>query len=342
MVGALSRIVALAPVAFIGPTAPVEQPSRTSERGSGREQIAFASRRDGNWEIYVMDADGGRQTRLTRRPGQDRFPMWSPDRSRIAFGSQVPPGFDPWNLWVMNADGSDVRQVAENIVAKSSRQWTRDGKHIVYTATVGGSMDILSVDVDTRRVTRLTTSPADDRDPSLSPDGREIAFSSTRDGNEDIYVMRRDGSGARRLTTNAGRDLNPVWSPDGRTIAFTSRRDTLQDVYVMSPDGSNARRLTTGARVTRDPLRWSPDGTRIAFQMARGDNYDIGVVRVSDGAYVDVAATNAYDGLFTWSSDGRRLAFISARDGTETVWTVGADGGNARRLTSTPSINPSW
>lgn len=343
MPGALHRIVALALVPVVAATARYEEPRTTPEAGSSEKEIAFASRRDGNWEIYIMDADGGRQTRLTHRPDdQDRFAMWSPDRSRIAFGSQVPPGFDPWTLWVMNADGSDARQVAANIVGKSNRAWTRDGKHIVYTASIDGDVEIFRVDVDTRRVTRLTTSPGDDRDPSLSPDGREIAFSSKRDGNEEIYVMRADGSGARRLTTNTGADLSPAWSPDGRAIAFTSRRDSLQDVYVMKPDGTNVRRLTTGARVTRDALQWSPDGTRIAFQMARGRNYDIGVVRVSDGARIDVAATGAYDGLFTWSPDGKQLAFISGRNGTETVWTVDADGRNARQLTSGASLNPAW
>lgn len=343
MPGALPRIVALALVPVVAATARYDEPGTIPEPSSGQEQIAFASRRDGNWEIYVMGADAGRQTRLTHRPDdQDRFAMWSPDRSRIAFGSQVPAGFDPWHLWVMNADGSGMRQVASNIVAKSNRTWTRDGRHIVYTGRIDGDMEIFRVEVDTRRVTRLTTSPGDDRDPSLSPDGREIAFSSKRDGNEEIYVMRADGSGVRRLTTSAGPDLSPAWSGDGRAIAFTSRRDTLQSVYVMSPDGSNVRRLTTGSHVTRDALLWSPDGTRIAFQMARGDNYDIGVVRVSDGAQVDVAATSAYDGLFTWSPDGRRLAFISGRDGAETVWIVDADGRNARRLTSSASLNPSW
>ena len=339
MAGAFFRTIVLATLV----TASAPQPESTPERNASRERIAFATRQDGNWEIYVMDADGGRQTRLTRRPNnQDRFAMWSPDRSRIAFGSQVSPGFDPWNLWVVNADGSNVRQVASNIVGKSNRAWTPDGRRIVYTATIEGDMEIFSVDVDTRRVTRLTTSPGEDRDPSLSPDGREIAFSSKRDGNEEIYVMRADGSATRRLTTSAGVDLSPAWSPDGRAIAFTARRDTLQSVYIMNTDGSHVRRLSTGVHVTRDALRWSPDGTRIAFQIARGDNYDIGVVRAQDGVQVDVAATGAYDGLFTWSPDGGRLAFISGRNGTETVWTVDVDGRNALQLTSGQSTNPSW
>src|SRR6188472_3998520 len=61
-------------------------------------EIAFASNKDGNWEIYVTDVAGRSQTRLTRRDAQDRFPLWSPEGTQIAFGSQVGSG---WELWVM-------------------------------------------------------------------------------------------------------------------------------------------------------------------------------------------------------------------------------------------------
>ena len=66
------------------------------------DDIAFASRRDGNWEIYVMDAAGQNQRRLTRRDAEDRFPLWSPDRQQIAFASLVG---STWELWVMDSDG---------------------------------------------------------------------------------------------------------------------------------------------------------------------------------------------------------------------------------------------
>src|SRR5689334_4181173 len=80
--------------------------------------IAFASHRDGNWEIYAMGAGGESQTRLTNRSPQDRFALWSPDRSQIAFGSQRPDG---WDLWVMDANGVNQRQLFSNIVAKGAR-----------------------------------------------------------------------------------------------------------------------------------------------------------------------------------------------------------------------------
>src|SRR5687767_11650089 len=91
---------------------------------SAPAKIAFGSHRDGNWEIYTMDADGGRETRLTRRAAQERFPLWSPDGSKIAFGSQTPDG---WDLWVMDADGANAKRLATDIVAKGLRQWSPDG-----------------------------------------------------------------------------------------------------------------------------------------------------------------------------------------------------------------------
>ena len=94
--GALCALATLLPT-----TPPTASPS--DARAVAESRIAFASHRDGNWEIYVMDADGTRQTRLTTRAEQDRFPLWSPDRSKLAFGSQV--GEHGWQLWVMRTCG---------------------------------------------------------------------------------------------------------------------------------------------------------------------------------------------------------------------------------------------
>src|ERR671913_509210 len=116
--------------------------------------IAFASRRDGNWEIYVVDAAGQPQ-RVTRRDVQDRFPVWSPDGTQIAFGSEVAAG---WELWVMDANGTRARRLASGIVAKSARGWCRDNRRLAFAAEANGNVDIYTVDVETASVTRLTSS----------------------------------------------------------------------------------------------------------------------------------------------------------------------------------------
>lgn len=302
--------------------------------------IAFASHRDGNWEIYAMDPAGSTR-RLTYRDVQDRFPLWSPDGAQIAFGSQVGGNWG-WELWVMDAAGTRQRRLFSRIVAKSARGWCRDNRRIAFAAESQGNVDIYTVDVESAAVTRLSSTPGDDREPSWSPDCQHIAFSSVRDGNAEIYVVRADGADARRLTTHAASDDSPVWSPDGSAIAFVSDRGNGKDLYIIRPDGHGLQRLTTGAGVTRDASRWSPDGSRIAFQIARGTNYDIGVVQLSDKTHLDFARSDAYDGMYAWSPDGTALVFVSGRDGSEGLYRADADGRNVRRLTDTPTLNPAW
>jgi Tol biopolymer transport system component len=306
--------------------------------GASTPQIAFASQRDGNWEIYVTDVDGRHQTRLTRSDPQDRFPLWSPDRSRIAFGSQV--GGDHWELWVMNVDGTNPRPLATQIVAKGHRQWSHDGTRIVFAAKVEGDVAIFSVDVASGRRVRLTNSPGEDADPSWSPDDSHIGFSSTRDGNPEIYVMRADGTEPRRLTNHAALDRSPAWSPDGSRIAFASARGGDRDVYLLRVDDGRVERLTTGAHATNDSPRWSPNSAYIAVQTAERD-YDIQFVRVADHERRTVAGTPAYDGQFCWSPRGDQLAFISGRDGFNAVYVTDLTGKQSR-LTTTPSLDPDW
>ena len=301
-------------------------------------QIAFASHRDGNWEIYLMDVDGGHQIRLTRLDPQDRFPLWSPDRSRIAFGSQV--GGDHWELWVMSADGTNPRQVATDILAKGHRQWSPDGTRIVFAGKVDGDVEIFSVEVASARLVRLTHSPGEDADPAWSPDGSQIVFCSTRNGNPEIYVMRADGAGPRRLTNHPAVDRSPAWSPDGSRIAFVSARDGDRDVYLVRVDNGGVERLTTGAQATNDMPRWAPNGAYVAVQSAE-HGYDIELVRVADHERRTVAGTPAYDGQFSWSAASDRLAFISGRDGFDAVYVTDL-AGNQRRLTTSSSLNPEW
>lgn len=302
--------------------------------------IAFASHRDGNWEIYTTE--NGNETRLTRRNGHTRFPLWSPDRSRIAFATQRGEPSDGWDFWIMDADGKNQRRLCSGLVGKSHREWSRDGRRIALTAEVNGNIDVYVVEVATGALTRITSSAAEDRDPSWSPDGSHIVFSSARDGNRELYAVRADGADARRLTNNASKDASPVWSPDGSRIAFVSERDGVGEVYVVGPDGSSLERVTNGAHSSSDPPRWSPDASRIAFQIADQGRYDIGVVEIRDRRQRIVVATPHNDGSYTWSPSGTDLAYISGPPGRETLHVVTVATGRSRQLTTTWSLTPDW
>ena len=252
-------------------------------------QIAFVSARDGNWQIYVMDADGKNQRRLTNNVWEDWFPSWSPDGERIVFNSRRDGNFRndfgiTDEIYVMDADGSNQQRLTENLFDDRDPSWSPDGERIVFSSRGHGPDEIYVMDADGSNQRRLTENLFDDRDPSWSPDGEWIAFVSDRDGlfNDEIYVMDADGSNQRRLTENPADDRDPSWSPDGERIAFVSERDGNSEIYVMDADGKNQRRLTRNPSPDTNPS-WSPDGKRIVFVSHRDGNYEIYVMN-ADGA----------------------------------------------------------
>ena len=202
--------------------------------------------------IYVVNADGSGQTRLTHSSAGDSEPSWSPDGRRIAFMSFRDGGRE---IYVMNADGSGQTRLTHNSAGDWSPSWSPDGRRIAFMSLRDGNSAIYVMNADGSGQTRLTHNSAGDWSPSWSPDGRRIAFHSDRDDPDqtdndriaNIYVMNADGSGQTRLTHSSASDSDPSWSPDGRRIAFRSLRDGNSEIYAMNVDGSSQTRLTNNS-----------------------------------------------------------------------------------------------
>jgi Tol biopolymer transport system component len=233
--------------------------------------IAFSSTRDANAEIYVMEPDASDPRRLTRNPGADTDPAWSPDGTRIAFTSNR-DGND--EIYVMSADGSGQTRLTTSPGSDSNPAWSPGGRNIVFASRRDGQAEIYVMNEDGTGQSRLTTNSAPDAVPAWSPDGTKIAFTSARDGQDEIYVMNVDGSNQTRLTMDPGSDVSPAWSADGEQIAFASKRDGNYEIYVMNADGSDQRRLTRNLETDLDP-GWSPDDTQVTFTSNRDSNYEI-------------------------------------------------------------------
>ena len=278
--------------------------------------IIFASYRDGNMDIYVMNSDGSNQTRLTNNPAKDEYPTWSPDGKRIAFGSNRDSYceiYENAEVYIMNADGSSQTNLTNNPAYDHFPFWSPDGKKIAFASERDGNMNIYIMNADGSNQTRLTDNTAHDVKPQWSPDGKKIAFQTTRHGKEEIYVMNSDGSNEIRLTNNPAWDGCLSWSPDGKKIAFASYRDGNDEIYVMNADGSEQINITNNPSDDMAPT-WSPDGKEIAFYSLRNDvppennkrlwyewNAEIYIMNADGSEQINITNNPAYDGYPGWS-----------------------------------------
>jgi TolB protein len=271
---------------------------RRVEALAANGKIAFTS----DNVIYTINPDGSGLSQLTPIGNGffDRFPAWSPDGTRIAFGRTT---FTiKSQIYVMNADGSNPTRITNNSASDSQPSWSPDGTKIAFVSDRDGNSEIYVMNADGGNQTRLTNNADFDFDPAWSPDGTKIAFSSTRDfpgitGNIangfEIYSMGANGSNPIRLTNNSAADGQPSWSPDGTRIAFTTQRNGLPLVYVMNADGSNQLNVTQSTTLDSGDPEWSPDGTTIAFT-----------------SYNRVGQTNA-DEVFLMNADGSNIRRIT-------------------------------
>ena len=270
------------------PTNSPVPPTATPPR---RSRIAFASSRDGNSEIYVMNADGSGQTNLTNNSAFDGAPAWSPDGTRIAFHSNR-NGMQA--IYVMNANGSGITRLTDKSAEAYNPKWSPDGKHIAFFSRrlSGYEYHICVMNADGSGEAQLTTGYANASDPAWSPDGQRIAFYSDRDGYE-IYVANADGSGVTRLTYSQ-RNFYPAWSPDGKRILFVSDGYNNRAIYVMNADGSEQTNLTNNPAQYAF-IVWSPDGTRIAFSSGRSGDEEIYAMNADGSAQTNLTNNPARD-----------------------------------------------
>ncbi|MDD5700924.1 MAG: S8 family serine peptidase [Dehalococcoidales bacterium] len=234
-------------------------------------KIAFISNYDSSCGIYVMNADGSDLRHFFNPPMSPfNFPAWSPDGAKLAFmncsGAPSLPFTLDSEVWVADADGSNIKNLTNNPAADELPAWSPDGSRIAFVSERDGISAIYVMNSDGTGTTRITDTSSANRSPNWSPDGRQIAFESLRDGNSEIYIMNSDGSDVRRLTHSAG-SIDPAWSPDGNQIAFcsfTQDPHNHDEIFLINVDGSELKKITDSAHGTSGP-EWSQDGTKIVF-----------------------------------------------------------------------------
>lgn len=285
-------------------------------------------------DIYVMDSDGKRQTRLTDDPADDTTPVWSPDGSKIAFlSNRRSNGFE---LYLMDADGGNQRPLRDEApIVPFNFQWSPDGTRLSYSD--GFDVYVVEVAGTAAPVNVSGSKPAGSRDleAGWSPDGGRLVVRNSTDcgGCTDLHVINSaDGGGRVALVTGPGFDVAPRWSPSGQFIAYEGDRGE-RGIYVVPADGTGSEVKVSGTVGSWGGPTWSPDGSRLAFRAGLGDVY---VVNADGTGLMHLGDVPATSGDIFWSPDGTKVAFHSGNaDNWVDILVIAADGTGRRAVNYT-------
>jgi Tol biopolymer transport system component len=269
------------------------------EKLEGR--VVFQSNRDGNFEIYRMDATGNNVIRLTDNPADDEFPVWSPDGSKIAFKSDRDGDYE---LYVMDGDGKNVVQVTRNDYIDENARWTPDGQYLVFHSERDDGWEIYTIKIDGTGLTQITNTRGKNNHPAWSPRNDLIAFTGNRYLGWGVYSMNPDGTDMKTLAAGGGA-CRPVWSRNGSKLAFVcAKKDDKGDIWIMNPDGSNQRCVTIARPETYDYFpTWSRDNSVIMFASAikkKSNTWELWVVTRDGKQYKQLTNNEFTDSYPNW------------------------------------------
>ena len=261
-----------------------------------------------------------------------------------------------WQMYIMNLDGSNQRELSNKYVSCAPFAPSHDGQKIAFSTYENNTRYLYVMDKKGGTPLLLASAKQFCGNPVWSPDDSKIVFvkgddvSSTR---YDIYVTGSDGTHQQRLTTDKA-NFSPQWFPDGKTIVFAANDNGNCGIYTMRADGSGQKRISPAGRCFGSP-QVSPAGNKIAMVSADWEGSQIFVTGV-DGANLKQLTTTVnpkyHDTGFpkegnhspVWSPDGSKIAYVSWANGTPDIFVMNPDGNNKKELTNSEKRdeNPCW
>lgn len=234
-----------------------------------------------------------------------------------------------YNIFVMNSDGSNQRQMTKDTTKNICGNWSPDGSMMVFLSNRDGNMEIYLMAADGSNQRRLTNNSTPESHVQWSPDSKKIVYLSNTDGNQEIYTLNIDGRNMTNLTYTTNNEMFPCWSPDGKTILFSSDKEGGWKIYQMNSDGTDQKRLTkTDTHLWELYPVWSPKGSKISY-FTHEPKTRISNIHVMDDNGENskqLTFSNHVDEDPSWSPDGNFIVFQSNRNGNYQIFTMKSDG----------------
>ncbi|MEP7286836.1 MAG: DPP IV N-terminal domain-containing protein [Chloroflexota bacterium] len=277
--------------------------------------ITFTEQVDGKDDVFSVESNGQNLRNLTNDPATDTDPVLSPNGKQIAFTSDRGKEAGQLEIYVMDADGSNVTRITRSGSDGSATlpTWQPNGQTLTYF------------------------------------------YRPTKDAKPEVHTVNADGLGEKPLLPAQNYLGPVVWAPDGKRLAVVHSVDNRFELVVDNADGTMLPPLMLGSTplpessepqfvLTPYHFAWSPDSQKIAFEYNADGNYEIYVIDLNTLKIINATGDGSGDRMPTWSPDGRSIAFITNRNLQYELYTMNPDGSNLTRLSMTgrDEINPLW
>lgn len=323
------------------------------------KQIAFASKRNGGYDLFVMPAEGGLPRQVTFHSGVELLCDWSPDGKKLLYLSNREPSLWQMDVYEIPVDGGTARRLTRDGGREAT--YSADGKQVVYVRgfntiyqdnyTGSANYDIHVLDLADGKSRRLTETPGNERWPAFSKDGATVWFVAEEKGVANFYSMPAAGGERKELTRYEGLDVQrPCFSWDRKRVAF-ERGGKL--AWADLPQGSSgeagapqhdiplviqsdvrnsgveSRTITAGG----EHVSLSADGSQVAFSL-RGDLW---TMPSGGGTGTRLATTPIQEEWPRFSPDGRRLAFAAEKAGNSDIYVMDLATKKVTQVTKNPA-----
>ena len=222
----------------------------TGIKGVFSTQVAYVTA-DGNsndrfYKLVISDSDGENERIILESNDPIMSPAWSPDSRQLAYVS-----FEGnlSSIFIQTLRTGNRRKISDRIGINGSPAFSPDGRKLVLTlSNTDGNLDIHTLDLTTRKISRLTTNRSIDTEGTWSPDGSEIYFTSDRGGSPQIYKISSVGGVPSRITFEGNYNARPRLSPDGKKLAMVHLRDGRYQIGIIDIEKRSLLVLSTGSQ----------------------------------------------------------------------------------------------